>query len=238
MASHSSHFSSGDRAPALAEQEEAGWVTALVATLWKRQSLASANNKTRILQISSLQLSHYANWGIISIMKPSDALFIQFTENQEPLHVSSITCSSSGGTTWTALGILLVYNVSWLCHDSSCTAVKLQLWHSQLTLYASNIPSAVHVVPPEDEQVMLETCRGPWFSINWMKSASRWFHYTDILWCTVNKTLSEVSCLCTPTKYSCLNLHHHLMGKNKMVSKTLSYVEWRNVSKLSVKKTI
>jgi hypothetical protein len=44
---------------------------------------------------------------------------------------------------------------------------------------------------PEDEQVMLETCRGPWFSINWMKSASRWFHYTDIIWCTVSKTLSS-----------------------------------------------
>jgi hypothetical protein len=28
---------------------------------------------------------------------------------------------------------------------------------------------------------MLETCRGTWFSINWMKSASRWFHYTDTL---------------------------------------------------------
>jgi hypothetical protein len=26
---------------------------------------------------------------------------------------------------------------------------------------------------------MLETCRGHWFSINWMKNASRWFHYTD-----------------------------------------------------------
>jgi hypothetical protein len=27
---------------------------------------------------------------------------------------------------------------------------------------------------------MLETCRGLWFWINWIKSASRWFHYTDI----------------------------------------------------------
>jgi hypothetical protein len=45
-------------------------------------------------------------------------------------------------------------------------------------------------VPPEDEQVMLETCRGTWFSINWMKSVSRWFHYTDILWCTVGNALS------------------------------------------------
>jgi hypothetical protein len=65
---------------------------------------------------------------------------------------------------------------TWCC---ATVAVKLQSWHSQLTLYARNIPSAVCEAPPEDEQVMLETCRGPWFSINWMKSASRWFHYTD-----------------------------------------------------------
>jgi hypothetical protein len=58
-------------------------------------------------------------------------------------------------------------------------AVKLQSWHSQQT-YTRNIPSTVCVVPPEDEQVMLRTCRGPWFSINWMKSASCWFHYTDV----------------------------------------------------------
>jgi hypothetical protein len=30
---------------------------------------------------------------------------------------------------------------------------------------------------------MFETCRGLWFSINWMKSASRWFHYTDHVLC-------------------------------------------------------
>jgi hypothetical protein len=63
--------------------------------------------------------------------------------------------------------------------------------HSQLALYECITPSAVCAAPPPvDEQVMLETCRGPWFSINWMKSASRWFHYNDILWCTVIKTLS------------------------------------------------
>jgi hypothetical protein len=27
----------------------------------------------------------------------------------------------------------------------------------------------------------------PWFLINWIKTASRWFHCTDILWCTVNR---------------------------------------------------
>jgi hypothetical protein len=41
-------------------------------------------------------------------------------------------------------------------------------WHGykratavQLTLYARSRPSAVCAEPPEDEQVMLETCRGP-----------------------------------------------------------------------------
>jgi hypothetical protein len=45
-------------------------------------------------------------------------------------------------------------------------AVSLQSCHSQLTLYARNIPNAVRVAPPEDEQVMLQTCRGPSVSIN------------------------------------------------------------------------
>jgi hypothetical protein len=51
--------------------------------------------------------------------------FIQFIENQGPLyvHVSSITCSASGGTTQTALGILRAW-VSWLCHD--CIAIVAQ----------------------------------------------------------------------------------------------------------------
>jgi hypothetical protein len=42
-------------------------------------------------------------------MKPRDTLFIQFIENQGPLHVSSITCSTSGGATQTAFGILRAY---------------------------------------------------------------------------------------------------------------------------------
>jgi hypothetical protein len=68
--------------------------------------------------------------------------------------------------------------------------MKLQPWHSQLTLYACNIPSVVCAGPPEDEQGMFETRRGSRFLINWIKSASRWFHFTDILWYKVNKTLS------------------------------------------------
>jgi hypothetical protein len=59
-----------------------------------------------------------------------------------PLHVSSIKCSSLGGSTQTAFGTLRAYNAS------------------QLTLYARNIPNVVCGAPPEDEQVMLETCRG------------------------------------------------------------------------------
>jgi hypothetical protein len=49
-----------------------------------------------------------------------DALFIQFIENQEPPHVSSIACLSSGVAAQTAFGVLRAYNVSWLWHD--CTA--------------------------------------------------------------------------------------------------------------------
>jgi hypothetical protein len=39
-------------------------------------------------------------------------------------------------------------------------AVSLHPCHSQLTLHARNIPDAVCLAPPEDEKVMLETCRG------------------------------------------------------------------------------
>jgi hypothetical protein len=56
-----------------------------------------------------------------------------------------------------------------------------------LTLYACNTPSAVCETPLEDKQVMLETYRGPWISRNWMKSASRRFHYTDRLCTKVQK---------------------------------------------------
>jgi hypothetical protein len=86
----------------------------------------------------------------------------------------------------------LEYCVRAMSVGSATIAASLQSRHSQLTLHAPNtwIPSAVCVVPPEDTQTMLETCTGSWFSINRMKSASRWFRYTDILWCKVSKTLS------------------------------------------------
>jgi hypothetical protein len=35
-------------------------------------------------------------------------------ENQGPLHVLNITCSSSGGAALMSYGILRAYNVSWL----------------------------------------------------------------------------------------------------------------------------
>jgi hypothetical protein len=62
--------------------------------------------------------------------------------------------------------------IKWNCNRATAN------WH----LYARNIPNAVCGAPPDDEQVRLETCRGPWFSINWMKGSSRWFHYTDDLY--------------------------------------------------------
>jgi hypothetical protein len=75
----------------------------------------------------------------------------------------------------------LVYCVRIMSVGSATIAVTLQSWHSQLTLYAHNIPSAVCAATLEDEQAMLGTCRGPCFSITLMKSASHRFHYTDML---------------------------------------------------------
>jgi hypothetical protein len=50
----------------------------------------------------------------------------------------------------------------------------------------SNIPSAVSVAPPEDEQVMLETCRGFQFLINLIKL----YHVDFIILGTVNFLLT------------------------------------------------
>jgi hypothetical protein len=56
-------------------------------------------------------------------------------------------------------GILRAYNVSWLWHV--CSETVQQTCHSQLTLYPRNIPNCFCGAPPEDEQVVLETCTGP-----------------------------------------------------------------------------
>jgi hypothetical protein len=55
----------------------------------------------------------------------------------------------------------LVYCVSIMLVDCGTVAVKLQPCHSHLTFYPRNISNAVCEAPPEDEQVMLETCRDP-----------------------------------------------------------------------------
>jgi hypothetical protein len=64
-------------------------------------------------------------------------------------------------------------------------------WHYTHAIYHSAVCGA----SPDGEQVTLETCRGPWFSINWMKSASRWFHYTGTLGSAGNKILTSQSVL-------------------------------------------
>jgi hypothetical protein len=54
--------------------------------------------------------------------------------------------------------------------------------------------------PREDEQVMLEICKGPSFIMNWIISTSHWFHCTDkkvslyvINYRVINKTRSGLS---------------------------------------------
>jgi hypothetical protein len=66
----------------------------------------------RLIDILHVLLTVYHS---ISVqLNQRDSLFIQFIENQGPLHVSGITCTSSEGASKTAFGILLAYNVSWL----------------------------------------------------------------------------------------------------------------------------
>jgi hypothetical protein len=87
--------------------------------------------------------------------------------------------SSSGGATQRHLVYCVRMSVG--CATIAVSLQSLQSWHSQMTLYACNILSAVCWAPPEDEQIMIETCWGPWFSIHWIESALSWFHYTDFL---------------------------------------------------------
>jgi hypothetical protein len=53
----------------------------------------------------------------------------------------------------------LVYCVRIMSVGCGMVVASLQLCRSQLTLYARNIPNAVCEAPPEDEQVIIETCR-------------------------------------------------------------------------------
>jgi hypothetical protein len=88
--------------------------------------------------------------------------------------------SSSGGTVCTAIGVFLCV----LCPLAAS-------WYNT----HKNIPFAVYTVPPDDEQ---KNCSKHVEAINWNKlkvnCASYWSYYTDILRCTVNKTLSLKWC--------------------------------------------
>jgi hypothetical protein len=53
----------------------------------------------------------------------------------------------------------LVYCLRIMSVGCGTNAVSLQSCHIQLTLHVRNIPSAVFAALPEDDQVMLETCR-------------------------------------------------------------------------------
>jgi hypothetical protein len=100
-------------------------------------------------------------------------------------------------------------------------AVKLQPCYSQLT-YARNIPNAVCVAPPEDEQVMLETCRGSLIlnklnekcitlvSLYWLQEA-----FASLYPCQVSR--SEVDggsrCLSSVSEYVHITVHMQLEAR-------------------------
>jgi uncharacterized membrane protein YbjE (DUF340 family) len=55
----------------------------------------------------------------------------------------------------------LIYCMCFMSVGCTRIGAKVQSWCSQHTYHARNIPSTACVVPPEDKQIMLETCRGP-----------------------------------------------------------------------------
>jgi hypothetical protein len=84
------------------------------------------------------------NNGVLPVQwKQRDAISIQFIKNQGPLHVSSITCSSSEGAIQTALGILRACYVSWLlpglesvgCYQASTPTQVPVNWHNTHAIY-------------------------------------------------------------------------------------------------------
>jgi hypothetical protein len=70
-------------------------------------------------------------WPCISVSvsrNQRDAIFIQRIKNFGPLHVSSITCSSSGGAWQAALGILSACYISWLQSHSNPSVYYVATW--------------------------------------------------------------------------------------------------------------
>jgi hypothetical protein len=122
-----------------------------------------------------------------------------------------------------------VYFVHIMSVGCGTVAMKLQPCHSQLTLYARNIPNAVCVAPPENEQVMLVTGRGLWFSINWMQGASLWFHYTEIAkWHTLKFRSFSTGRICE--RRSCKSCFRRTISWNGDILKGDTYLETLNLS--------
>jgi hypothetical protein len=61
----------------------------------------------------------------------------------------ALTCSSSEVTVYTTTGMFCAYYVRWLLAGFKSTNPA----RSQPTKYAQNIPTVVHTVPSDDEQI-------------------------------------------------------------------------------------
>jgi hypothetical protein len=154
-----------------------------------RNSSDTIGNRTRDLPACSTVPQPTApprNWHVVSLklghdhIPPNFIFQVTVTRSFEATQDELITASlnkqhrSTLMFCWPCI-IVYQYNVSWLWHGGTVAHLPqptdiIGTQYTKRRLWA----------PPEDGQVMLETCRGPWFTINWMKSASRWFHYTEI----------------------------------------------------------
>jgi hypothetical protein len=114
---------------------------------------------------------------VIHVNDQIDTLFqcIYFT----PLHVSSNKCSSSGGSNCVNTSSGIIHCTGWL----SCVPVSTQDSHPLEYIIPDDVLTQFD--PPDDEHLLLETCRGV-KQIHW-KGASSWSLTRITSKCTVNK---------------------------------------------------
>jgi uncharacterized membrane protein len=86
--------------------------------------------------------------------------------HHDPLHVSSIACSSSGGhCIFAASGILTLCVLEYVAPIKSGLS-PLLIGATYGSIQSVRIPEAANIqCPLEDEHVMLETCRGSSYNI-------------------------------------------------------------------------
>ena len=92
--------------------------------------------------------------------------YYSFIKYYSPLYVSSLKCSSSGGYSCihAAYGTVTLYDSSWWLVGTQLEWVLTQAVYRQANTNSHRVTvpyaASIQLYPPEDEHLMLETCRG------------------------------------------------------------------------------